>query len=120
VGYIKRTYATTTKRLGPLLEQNQITYDLLWALFKPDTLAYTKCFGTSQPRCVKFEFGEQKTTKSEVEYFYVKAGYLDFDRKTFGKTSSEHVIEKFCGAQRITALEVFPLKYYLAETKRRP
>jgi hypothetical protein len=66
VGYIKRTYTSTTERLGPLLEQHQITYDLLWTLFKPNTLAYTKCFGTSQPRCVRYEFGEEKTTKGGV------------------------------------------------------
>ena len=44
--FIKTAYASTTERLGPLLEKDQITYDLLWTLFKPNTLAYTKCFGT--------------------------------------------------------------------------
>ncbi|KAH6661627.1 hypothetical protein B0J14DRAFT_622151 [Halenospora varia] len=90
-------------RLGPLLKKHQIIYDLLWTLFKPNSLAYTKCFGTSQPRCVKYKFGEEKTTKGGVEYFYIKACYLDFDRK------------KFRRAKRITALEVFPLKYHLGE-----
>jgi hypothetical protein len=115
VGYIKRTYTSTTERLGPLLEKHQITYDLLWTLFKPNTLAYTKCFGTGQPRCVRYEFGEEKTTKGGVEYFHVKARYLDFDGKVFGEASSEHTIEKFRGAKQITALEVFPLKYHPGE-----
>jgi hypothetical protein len=119
VGYIKRTYASTTERLGPLLEKHQITYDLLWTLFKPNTLAHTKCFGTGQPRCVRYEFGEEKTTKSGIEYFHIKARYLDFDGKVFGEASSEHAIEKFRGAKRIAALDVFPLKYHPSEKHAR-
>ncbi|KAF4628400.1 hypothetical protein G7Y89_g9752 [Cudoniella acicularis] len=42
-----------------------------------------------------YEFGEEKKTKDRVEYFYVKARYLDFDGKIFRETSSEYAIEKF-------------------------
>jgi hypothetical protein len=115
LNFIRTAYASTTKRLGPLLEKHQITYELLWTLFKPNTLAYTKCFGTSQPRCVKYEFGERKKTKDGIEYFHIKARYLDFDGKVLGETSSEHTIEKFHRAKAITALELFPLKYYPGE-----
>jgi hypothetical protein len=115
MGYIKSTYTSTTERLGPLLEKHQITYDLLWTLFKPNTLAHTKCFGTGQPRCVRYEFGEEKTTNGGVEYFHIKARYLDFDGKVFGEALSKHAIEKFRGAKRITALEVFPLKFHPSE-----
>ena len=45
--FIRTAYTSTTECLGPLLEKHQITYDLLWTLFKLNTLAYTKCFGTS-------------------------------------------------------------------------
>jgi hypothetical protein len=113
--FIRTAYASTIECLGLLLEKHQITYDLLWTLFKPNNLAYTKCFGTGQPRCVRYEFGEEKKTKDGVEYFHVKARYLDFDGKMFGETSSEHAIEKFRGAKQITALEVFPLKYHPGE-----
>jgi hypothetical protein len=62
-----------------------------------------------------YEFGEEKTTKGGVEYFHVKARYLDFDGKVFGETSSDHAIEKFRGSKEINALEVFPLKYHPGE-----
>jgi len=55
----------------------------------------------------------------EVEYFHIKARYLDFDGKVFGETSSEHAIEKFRGRKRSTALEVFPLKYHPGEKQVR-
>ncbi|KAG4423704.1 hypothetical protein IFR04_003129 [Cadophora malorum] len=46
LGFIRTGYSPTTERLVPVLEQHQITYDLLWTLFKPNGLAHTKCFGT--------------------------------------------------------------------------
>ncbi|KAL5313337.1 hypothetical protein ACEPPN_019070 [Leptodophora sp. 'Broadleaf-Isolate-01'] len=116
--FIRAAYASTTEHLGPLLEKHQITYDLLWTLFKPNTLAHTKCFGTGQLRCVKYEFGEEKTANGGIKYFYVKARYLDFDGKVFGETSSEHTIEIFRGAKQITALEIFPLKYHRNERQK--
>ncbi|KAH6711956.1 hypothetical protein BKA61DRAFT_677172 [Leptodontidium sp. MPI-SDFR-AT-0119] len=118
--FIRAAYASTTERLGPHLEKHQITYDLLWTLFnKPNTLAHTKCFGTGQLRCVKYEFGEEKTANGGIKYFHVKARYLDFDGKVFGGTSSEYVIEIFCGAKQITTLEIFPLKYHRNEREVR-
>ena len=62
---------------------------------------------------------EEKKTKDGVEYFLIKARYLDFDGKILGKTSSEHAIEKFRGAKQITALDVFPLKYHPGEKHMR-
>ncbi len=113
--FMRTAYASTTERLGPLLKKHQITYDLLWTLCKPNTLAYTTCFGTGQPRCVKYEFGEEKTTKDGIKYFHVRARYFDFDGKVLGETSSDHAIESFRGAKQITALEVFPLRYHPGE-----
>ncbi|KAH8751488.1 hypothetical protein BGZ57DRAFT_774900, partial [Hyaloscypha finlandica] len=50
-----------------------------------------------------------------VEYFYIKARYLDFDKKVFRETLSKYTIKKFYRVKEITILEVFPLKYYLGE-----
>lgn len=41
VKYLDTDYAETKKTLYPLLEANMITFDLLWALYKPNTIAYT-------------------------------------------------------------------------------
>jgi len=67
LGFIRTGYSPTTERLVPVLEQHQITYDLLWTLFKPNGLAHTKCFGTGQPRCVRYRFGEKENNKSRAE-----------------------------------------------------
>jgi hypothetical protein len=113
--FIRITYVSTTERLSLFLARYQIIYDFLWILFKLNIFAYTKYFGTNQLRYVRYEFREEKTAQDKVEYFYIKACYLDFDRKVFGETSSKYTIKKFRGAKQIIALEIFPLKYYPSE-----
>lgn len=115
IGHIKRDYGDTTDRLVPLLENGEITYDLLWALFKPNTTVYTTCFGTRKPRCVIFDDGEEKTTKDNVQYYHMNCRYLDFDGSVFGEASIGVNIPKFRGTKRINSLQAFPLQYHQDE-----
>jgi len=112
VDLVKKTYASTTKRLTALLEGHEITYDLLWALFKPNMVVYTTCYGTGKPRCVKYHFGEERTMDNNVEYFHLECHYVDFDGKASGETSIELAIMKFRGTKRISSLDAFPLEYH--------
>jgi hypothetical protein len=112
---MKKTYAPTTERLLPLLQHGEITWDLLWALFKPNTPVYTTCFGTKKPRCVIYDSFEEKINKAKKKYFSMDCQFFDFDGKTFGKAPIELVIPKFRGTKRIDTLPAFPLKYHLDE-----
>ena len=112
VGYIKSTYADTTQDLLSLLSAGHTTYQLLWALFKPNALVYTTCPGTDKPRCVRFSFGEEKTTMTGAKYWSINCRYLDFDGEVFGTVVIELKIPKFRGAKRITALGAFPLEFH--------
>jgi hypothetical protein len=87
----------------------EITYNLLWALFKPNTFAYTICPGTQKLRCIKYDFGEERTISDRVVYFYIKGYYIDFNRKVFGEVLINIGILKFCGSKPINSLDVFPL-----------
>jgi hypothetical protein len=117
--FIKKTYQSTTERLDALLEKREITYDLLWALFKPNAIVYTTCIGTDKPRCVKYDFGEERKQMNGVEYFHIGCHYLDFDGKVFGEVSTALGIEKFRGIMRISSLGVFPLLYHQKEKETR-
>jgi hypothetical protein len=63
IQHIMATYADTRTRIFPLLVSGEITYDLLWALFKPN--------GTKKQRCIKYDFGEERTTSDGVVYFHI-------------------------------------------------
>src|SRR5690606_4303809 len=53
VDYVVTDFSPTAKRLYPLLQHHEITFDLLWALFLPNTLVYTTCPGSQEQRVVK-------------------------------------------------------------------
>ena len=111
VDFVKKTYASTTTRLTALLEDREITYDLLWALFKPNMVVYSTCLGTGKPRCVKYHFGEERTTNG-IEYFHLECCYVDFDGKVIGETPIEVAILKFRGTKKIHTLDAFPFEYH--------
>jgi hypothetical protein len=100
------------QRLDALLKAKEITYDLLWALFKANTLVYTTCQGTEKPRCIKYESAAEETTTTGVEYFHIKGSYLDFDGKILGKVPIETAILKFSGSKPINSLEAFPIHHH--------
>jgi hypothetical protein len=114
---VKKIYAPTTKRLLPLLKHGEITYDLLWALFKPNTPVFTTCSRTKKPRCVTYDSAKEKMNRWKIKYFNMDCRYFDFDGIAFGKASIELVIPKFRGTQCINTLPAFPLKYHRDEER---
>ncbi|EDN06485.1 predicted protein [Histoplasma mississippiense (nom. inval.)] len=109
---IKRAYRETTERLQALLAECTITYDLLWALFKPGQPICTSCRGSGKPRSLIYDSSENKKTKQGVEYFELTGRYFDFDGEVFGEVESRVSIFKFHGAVPISKLAAFPLQYH--------
>jgi hypothetical protein len=112
LNHVNSAYASVSARLAELLANNDITYDLLWALFKPNSMVYTRCVGTKEPRCIKLNFTEERMTKQHVKYFHVEGYYLDFDGQVLGESRLAIGIEKFRGAKPIHLLTAFPLEYH--------
>lgn len=110
--FLESTYARTSQRLGSLLRSNEITYDLLWALFKPNTEIYTTCAGTDEHMCVKVNHSEEKEMLNKTKYFHVECRHFDHDGKIFGEATVGLAIEKFRGSKRIELLPAFPLQYH--------
>jgi hypothetical protein len=93
----------------PLLISGEITYNLLWALFKPNIFAYTIYSGIQKPRYIKYNFGEERTISDRVIYFHIKGRYVDFNGEVFGKVLINTGILKFRGLKPINSFDVFPL-----------
>jgi hypothetical protein len=109
IEHIKTTYALTTHSLFSLQESKVITYNLLWALFKPGALVYATCFGSKKPRCVIYDSVKEKTSKFGLKDFNTECRYLDFNSEVFGEVSINLGILKFHRTKRINTLEAFPL-----------
>ncbi|ESZ89834.1 AAA family ATPase [Sclerotinia borealis F-4128] len=118
--YLDRDYASTKKTLYPMLETGIITFDLLWALYKPNTLAYTTTYGTvDEPRAFKIELAEKNVSFMRGSWYNIEGKYLEYDGKTWGMGTMDCDVPAFKGARKITSLNCYPLKYHKNEAKLR-
>ncbi|PQE22433.1 AAA family ATPase protein [Rutstroemia sp. NJR-2017a BVV2] len=118
--YLDKDYASTKKTLYPMLETGIITFDLLWALYKPNTLAYTTTYGTiDEPRAFKIELAEKEYSFMKGAWYNIEGKYLEYDGKTWGMGTMDCDVPAFKGARKITSLNCYPLKYHKNEAKLR-
>ncbi|KAF9895043.1 hypothetical protein FE257_004671 [Aspergillus nanangensis] len=111
--YLDADYAETKKTLYPLLEANTITFELLWALFKPNTIAYSPTYGNQdEPRAFKIEYATKESSFMKGQWYNIEGRYLEYDGKTFGMGTMAAEVESFKGARKITSLGCYPLKYH--------
>ena len=128
----------TVCSLYPMLENGLITFDLLWALWKPGTLVYTETYGChDEPRAFKVDMSEKHYSMMGGEFFWVEgkvrpyhppapmslltciSQYFEYDGKQFGYGTTSTEISNFQGARKITSLPCYPLKYHKNEAKLR-
>ncbi|KAF2762349.1 hypothetical protein EJ05DRAFT_497202 [Pseudovirgaria hyperparasitica] len=111
--YLDEDYADTKKTLYPMLEAGNITFDLLWALFKPNTIAFCATYGSKDdPRCFKVDYANKESSFLKGEWYSIEGRYLEYDGKNFGHGEFEQTVESFKGPRKITSLAVYPLSYH--------
>ncbi|KAK7748646.1 hypothetical protein SLS53_000667 [Cytospora paraplurivora] len=118
--YVDKDYEHVKKSLYPMLEHGLITFDLLWALWKPGTLAYTSTYGShDEPRVFKIDTAEKHHHISKGEFYLVDGKYFEYDGKQFGYGHIMEEIGEFRGAKKITSLNCYPLSYHKNEAQLR-
>ncbi|RCI08865.1 hypothetical protein L249_4982, partial [Ophiocordyceps polyrhachis-furcata BCC 54312] len=120
IAYLDEDYAKVKDSLYPMLDSGIITFDLLWALWKPNTLIYGTTYGSGEdPRVFKVDMAYHQTTIMRGNSYVVEGKYLEFDGKKFGYGTSAEDISEFQGARKITSLPCYPLKYHKDEARVR-
>ena len=113
VRYLDKDYADTKKSLYPMLENNTITFDLLWALYKPNTIAYTSTYGDNDhPRAFKIDYAYKESAFMRGTWYSIEGKYLEYDGKQFGMGTMSAQVSQFQGARKISSLDCYPLKYH--------
>lgn len=70
---VLQDYHLLPNSLYPLLENGLITFDLLWALWKPNTLAYTTTYGTpDEARVFKVEMADKHYSIMKGDFYYIE------------------------------------------------
>ena len=120
VKYLDKDYADIKSCIEPMLLSGLITYEYLWALWKPGTLVYSHTYGNNgTPRVFKVNSAERQSTIMEGDYYYVEGKYLEYDGKRFGYGTLFEKVPEFRGARKITSLACYPLAFRKDEAKIR-
>jgi len=113
IRYLDEDYKEVKKSLKGLLKSGEITFDLLWALFKPNSIAFTPTYSnTEDPRCFKVEYANKSSSFMRGEWYSIEGQYLEYDGKSFGLGEFEADVDTFKGPKKITSLACYPLKYH--------
>ncbi|KAL9095222.1 MAG: hypothetical protein Q9165_002478 [Trypethelium subeluteriae] len=111
--YLNHDYEEVKKTLNPMLKAGNITFDLLWALFKPNTIAFTHTYGSSEdPRCFKVDYANKECSFMRGEWYCIEGRYLEYDGKSYGMGDFEVNVDSFKGPRKITSLATYPLQYH--------
>ncbi|KAF5581757.1 TOB3 (member of AAA-ATPase family) [Fusarium pseudocircinatum] len=120
IKYLDHDFESTKESLYPMLKNGLITFELLWALWKPDTLVYATTYGNaSEPRVFKIESAHLHHSVMRGSYYHIEGKYMEFDGKRFGYGNTSVEIDGFQGAKKIKSLPCYPLEYHHNEQKLR-
>ncbi|OJD27687.1 hypothetical protein ACJ73_00915 [Blastomyces percursus] len=117
IEYIKVASMETDQPPRALLAKRTITFDLLWAFFKPGATLCTTCPGTDKPCGIIYDYGGTAKNPQDEEFFKLVGTHLDYDCKVFGQVQATVKIAKFPGELPINQLAAFPLEYHQEKEK---
>lgn len=110
IKFTKEEQAGDIASLATLLPAGEITWNLLWALFKPNTLAYHFHQLTEQDQVVLVRWTDVEK-KCDGQYFRVAVDVVNDDGVAFGFAKRIFEIKEFEGASRIQDLKLYPMEY---------
>jgi hypothetical protein len=122
IEYLNTDYEGVKSTLYPLLASSMITFDLLWALLKPNTIMYTTCAGSNEPRAFKLEYAQKNCSFMRGKWWSIEGRYLEYEGGSntggtlekeggFGWGTVYVDIDGFKGARKISSLATYPLDY---------
>ncbi|KAL7923078.1 hypothetical protein ACQKWADRAFT_326354 [Trichoderma austrokoningii] len=121
IGYLEQEFSEDKKNLDSMLSKGVITFDLLWALWKPSTLIFSPTYRDHDvPSVSMLRYAENRKNQSPTDSKYsINSVYIDSDGKTFAYKPLKREVQHFNGAVDITSLPSYPLQYHKCEAQIR-
>jgi hypothetical protein len=114
LSYVDEDFAIVRTKLTSMLVAGVITHDLVWALFKPNTIVVTSAYqNNDELRCFRVTRRcEYECRDGVTESCVVNGEYLENDGRLLGMADIAVTIPLFHGQSMITSLKAYPLKYH--------
>ncbi|KAI4725678.1 P-loop containing nucleoside triphosphate hydrolase protein [Aureobasidium sp. EXF-10728] len=108
LNHIQEEFGETIQEANNLREQNVMTYQHLWTVFKPKTVAFARVLGQIQAFRVldsHYQCGNQPRMVLQLQQ-------VDFDGKRFGYRTEQMAIPAYLGAVSLSKLDVVSRKFF--------
>ena len=112
IQYVLEDHATNFADLQSLTALQSITFDLLWALFPPNTLVFHHHQYTEQERILQVRSFDVGQREDRSVYANVTCDIVVDDGNAFGIAQESVEIDMFKGTRKIYELAAFPLRFY--------
>ena len=123
VEFIQEEYGVATENHDSLTRAGEITWDLLWTLFKPGSLVYHYHTLTDQDQILRFRSMNKVKDRGVVRThkWQFQCDTVGHDGYKFGlvKETRNLTIEPFEGTRKITQLTLFPLEFHSSASEIR-
>ncbi|RAK95687.1 ATP-binding protein [Aspergillus ibericus CBS 121593] len=111
--FVEEDFASQIISLQSLLEEKQITWDLLWAIFPPREVIIAPRYGLmNEEQAFNMLTSAYEQRANGQKYFAANGQLIKHDGQDFGSTSLELEIDQYEGARPISTLSFFPLKHH--------
>jgi hypothetical protein len=112
-------YKPEIESLTTLLEEGEISYELLWAILQPGSILVDPNTRSLEPQLLVFEGAHvvkghvNPYTRSEDRpHWLVRARHINHNGEQLGWGQRTFKIYEFPGSKEITSLDVFPLDFH--------
>lgn len=117
--FINEDFGRAMASLASLSEHDEITFDLVWALFPPHTIAFTKDNMLKEAQAMRFLSGSYEKRQDGTSYYSMKLQMISHDGQELGWGDSSLEINGFEGAKKVHHLSCFPLSVHPEEDTTR-
>ncbi|GLA51088.1 hypothetical protein AnigIFM63604_007430 [Aspergillus niger] len=94
--FVEEDFAAQISSLKSLMGENQITWDLLWAIFPPKEVIISPRFGLmSEEQAFNLKMSSYQSRPNGQQYFSASANVIKHDGQDFGKATMELEIDKY-------------------------
>ncbi|KAK7047184.1 hypothetical protein VNI00_006850 [Paramarasmius palmivorus] len=113
IQFVHEEHTDNINNFERLLSHQEMTYELLWALFKPNSLVYRFHPLTEQVQILLARtVAYRQRPHDKSKYAAISCDIINDDGNGFGHARDCLEIDMYAGARRIQDLPVFPLEYH--------
>lgn len=110
--YIAEDHASTIHELHTQINEEQITFNILWALILPNSLVYRHESFSEQDQILRVRVVNYDADNDGIRYALLKCDVVRDDGHSFGLSRERIRIDEFQGLKKIRDLNVYPLKFH--------